>query len=80
MTSELNNGIISIPSHHSVDETVNKAESTFAAKGIKLFGLIDHSGEAETSCRVSLAQTAAVRSAETSWSGWRFPAACAPPS
>ena len=47
MTSELNNGIISIPSHHSVDETVKKAESAFAAKGIKLFGLIDHSGEAE---------------------------------
>ncbi|MBV9398959.1 MAG: DUF302 domain-containing protein [Bryobacterales bacterium] len=47
MASEPNNGIISIPSRHSVDETVKKAESAFAAKGIKLFCLVDHSGEAE---------------------------------
>ena len=47
MTAEPNNGIISIPSHHSVDETVQRIKDTLAAKGIKLFALIDHSGEAE---------------------------------
>jgi uncharacterized protein (DUF302 family) len=47
VTAGPNNGITSIPSHHSVDETVQKVETTLAAKGIKLFALIDHSGEAE---------------------------------
>jgi uncharacterized protein (DUF302 family) len=40
-------GIITIPSHHSVDETVKRVENALAAKGVKLFALIDHSGEAE---------------------------------
>jgi uncharacterized protein (DUF302 family) len=40
-------GIINKPSHHSVDETVEKLKSILRAKGIKLFTLIDHSGEAE---------------------------------
>jgi len=47
VTAEPNNGIITIPSHHSVDETVQGIKDTLAAKGIKLFALIDHSGEAE---------------------------------
>jgi uncharacterized protein (DUF302 family) len=40
-------GIVHVPSHHSVDETVAKVEEILRAKGVKLFALIDHSGEAE---------------------------------
>jgi uncharacterized protein (DUF302 family) len=40
------NGIVSIPSHHSVDETVEKLKAMLQAKGIQLFALVDHSGEA----------------------------------
>ena len=36
-----------VPSHHSVDETVEKLRSILAAKGVTLFALVDHSGEAE---------------------------------
>ncbi|HEY7095733.1 MAG TPA: DUF302 domain-containing protein [Terriglobales bacterium] len=41
------NGIIHIPSRHSVDETVEKLKSALQAKGVTLFALVDHSGEAE---------------------------------
>jgi uncharacterized protein (DUF302 family) len=41
------NGIVTIPSRHSVDETVSKLEALLNAKGVKLFALVDHSGEAE---------------------------------
>jgi uncharacterized protein (DUF302 family) len=47
MTATSQNGIVSIPSQHSVDQTVQKFEQILQAKGIKLFALIDHSGEAE---------------------------------
>ncbi len=40
-------GIIDIPSNHSVDETVEKLEGILQAKGVTLFALVDHSGEAE---------------------------------
>ncbi len=40
-------GIVDIPSHHPVDETVEKIRSILAAKGVTLFALVDHSGEAE---------------------------------
>jgi uncharacterized protein (DUF302 family) len=40
-------GIIKIPSHHSVDETVDKLKAILKSKGVTLFALIDHSGEAE---------------------------------
>src|SRR5579862_4434662 len=39
-------GIVDIPSSHSVDETVEKLEGILKAKGVTLFALIDHSGEA----------------------------------
>jgi uncharacterized protein (DUF302 family) len=39
-------GIVTIPSNHSVDETVARLKSILQAKGITLFSLIDHSGEA----------------------------------
>ena len=41
------NGIIDIPSNHSFDEVVQKLKGILAAKGVALFALIDHSGEAE---------------------------------
>jgi len=40
-------GIIDTPSNHSVDETVEKLKSILTAKGVTLFALVDHSGEAE---------------------------------
>jgi uncharacterized protein (DUF302 family) len=39
--------IVKIPSHHSVDQTVDKLKTILQSKGVKLFALIDHSGEAE---------------------------------
>src|ERR1700692_3860509 len=47
MTSNAENGIVTIPSHQSVDQTVQKLEGILQAKGVKLFALVDHSGEAE---------------------------------
>lgn len=41
------NGIISVPSKHSVEETVEHLTRMLVAKSIKLFAAIDHSGEAE---------------------------------
>jgi uncharacterized protein (DUF302 family) len=41
------NGIVDVPSTHSVDETVEKVKDILQSKGITLFALIDHSGEAE---------------------------------
>lgn len=40
-------GIISKPSPYSVPETVQRLENILAGKGIKIFVLVDHSGEAE---------------------------------
>ena len=44
---EANKGIINIASNHSVDETVEKLKNILQAKGVTLFALVDHSGEAE---------------------------------
>jgi uncharacterized protein (DUF302 family)/uncharacterized membrane protein YidH (DUF202 family) len=41
------NGIISMPSNHSVDETVEKLTTILKSKGVTLFAVVDHSGEAE---------------------------------
>jgi uncharacterized protein (DUF302 family) len=41
-----NKGLIDTPSNHSVDETVKKLKGILQAKGITLFALVDHSGEA----------------------------------
>src|SRR5262245_38042359 len=40
-------GIIDKPSNHSVDETVEKLKGILQTKGVTLFALIDHSGEAQ---------------------------------
>jgi uncharacterized protein (DUF302 family) len=41
------NGIIEHAGSHSVDETVERLKSILQAKGVTLFAVIDHSGEAE---------------------------------
>jgi uncharacterized protein (DUF302 family)/uncharacterized membrane protein YidH (DUF202 family) len=46
-TPTTDNGIVTVASHHSVDQTVEALEKILEAKGVKLFALIDHSGEAE---------------------------------
>jgi uncharacterized protein (DUF302 family) len=40
------NGIVNQPSHHSVDETLAKLQAILQAKGVAVFALVDHSGEA----------------------------------
>jgi uncharacterized protein (DUF302 family)/uncharacterized membrane protein YidH (DUF202 family) len=47
MTLNKDKGIIDTPSHHSVDQTVENLKGILAAKGVRLFALVDHSGEAE---------------------------------
>src|SRR6202030_3911576 len=41
-----NNGIVNQPSTHSVDDTLGKLQHILEAKGIAVFALVDHSGEA----------------------------------
>jgi uncharacterized protein (DUF302 family) len=47
MASDSESGIVRIAGHHSVDETVERVKQILAAKGVTLFALVDHSGEAE---------------------------------
>ena len=47
MTSSKGTGIVDQLSKHSVDETVEKLKGILQAKGVTLFALVDHSGEAE---------------------------------
>ena len=47
MTSATSTGIIEKASNHSVDQTVEKLKNLLQAKGVTLFALVDHSGEAE---------------------------------
>jgi uncharacterized protein (DUF302 family) len=47
MTPGRGTGIIDIPSNHSVDQTVERIKAILQAKGVTLFALVDHSGEAE---------------------------------
>src|SRR5215469_16515510 len=41
------NGLAVVPSRHSFDETIQRLEAAFRDKGMQVFALIDHSGEAE---------------------------------
>jgi uncharacterized protein (DUF302 family) len=41
------NGIINKASNHSVDQTVEKLKTFLQSKGVTLFAMVDHSGEAE---------------------------------
>jgi len=47
MRSAIGNGIISQPSNHSVDQTVETLTNLLKSKNVTLFALVDHSGEAE---------------------------------
>ena len=47
MTVTKDNGIIDTPSNHSVEQTVERLRNILQSKGVTLFTLIDHSGEAE---------------------------------
>jgi uncharacterized protein (DUF302 family) len=47
MATATNNGIVSKPSKHSVEQTVEALQNTLKSKGVAVFALIDHSGEAE---------------------------------
>ena len=40
------NGLLQAASPYTVDETVNRLESILAERGVRMFALIDHSGEA----------------------------------
>jgi len=46
MAASPESGIVRIPSNHSVDETVAKLQGILQAKSVKLFVVVDHSGEA----------------------------------
>ena len=46
MPAATNKGIIDIPSNHSVEQTVEKLKNILQSKGVALFALVDHSGEA----------------------------------
>lgn len=41
------NGLIQVASRYSVEETVRHLQAAFAEKGLQVFAVIDHSGEAE---------------------------------
>ena len=47
MTPGANRGIIDKPSNHSVEQTIERLKGVLQSKGVKLFALVDHSGEAE---------------------------------
>jgi len=46
MTPHTDNGIIDARSQHSVEQTVERLTAVLHAKGVTLFALVDHSGEA----------------------------------
>jgi uncharacterized protein (DUF302 family) len=47
MTITGDNGIVELHSSHSVDEAVERLKGILDAKGVTLFAMVDHSGEAE---------------------------------
>lgn len=47
MATATNNGIVNKPSKHSVEQTVEALSNMLKSKGVAVFALIDHSGEAE---------------------------------
>lgn len=46
MAPATNKGMIDNPSNHSVEQTVEKLKNILQSKGVTLFALVDHSGEA----------------------------------
>ena len=47
MADTAKNGIVNKPSNHSVEQTVESLTNLLKSKGVAVFALIDHSGEAE---------------------------------
>lgn len=47
MSTMTDNGVVRVASHHTVADTVAKLESILQLKNVKLFAVVDHSGEAE---------------------------------
>src|ERR1700720_3484750 len=47
MATATNNGIVNKPSKHSIEQTVEALTNILKSKGVAVFALIDHSGEAE---------------------------------
>jgi uncharacterized protein (DUF302 family) len=43
----IQNGLVQVASRYSVDETMKRLQAAFAAKGLQVFAVVDHSGEAE---------------------------------
>lgn len=43
----MDNGVVTQPSNRSVDQAVERLQGILRSKGITLFAIIDHSGEAE---------------------------------
>ena len=41
------NGLVQLASHYSVDGTVKRLQAAFGEKGLQVFAVIDHAGEAE---------------------------------
>jgi uncharacterized protein (DUF302 family) len=41
------NGLLQVASKYSVDETVKRLESVLGERGVRVFAVVDHSGEAE---------------------------------
>lgn len=41
------NGLVRVPSRYSVEQTIDRLRTIFTEKGLQIFALIDHSGEAE---------------------------------
>jgi len=41
------NGLVQVASPYTVDETVRRLESVLAERGVRVFVVVDHSGEAE---------------------------------
>jgi uncharacterized protein (DUF302 family) len=46
MENGARNGILSLPSNRSVDQTVTRIRTALEAKGVTIFAVVDHSGEA----------------------------------
>ena len=45
--AEIGNGIVSLRSQHTMEQTVERLKGVLQAKGVTLFALVDHSGEAQ---------------------------------
>ena len=47
MAPNTNNGVVNKKTNHSVDETLERLKGILQAKGVAIFTIVDHSGEAE---------------------------------